>query len=250
MVYLAVLVGSALAIAAIVVGRLALRRRRLRNFVAHVQSSAEGKGPTEGVECPHPTRARRERTRASQRIQSLLREAKRSSARKSPEETERLLIQALTADPQSLPAKVQLASLYLTTSRESKAEALYRDVLIQCGESSVYANLGLACYRQGKYAEAVEAYREAAQRNPHAPQLSEGLVRSLIATHRFGEAIPILERLVGRDARNSELLTMLASCHEQVRDRRSAQKIWQRLSDLQPYDGEAKKKVTEYSLTA
>src|SRR3989338_7207198 len=97
--------------------------------------------------------------------------------------------------------QAQLAKLYLVTERESKAEAMYKELLQSRDDVSFHSNLGLAYYRQAKFVESCQAYQEALNRDPQAPERSAALGRACIAAQRFEEAAPLLEKASVRPAR-------------------------------------------------
>jgi len=145
--------------------------------------------------------------------------------------------------PQAVDVQAQLAKLYLTTSRENKAEALYKELLQQRQDVSFFSNLGLAYYRQAKYVEACQAYQEALNREPQMPERSAALGRACIAAHRFEEAAPLLEKASVRLSRDTQLLHLLAECYMQLGHTDKAEETYRRINKLEPYDEEVKAKL-------
>ena len=62
-----------------------------------------------------------------QQVRTLFRSAEKAVAQGKIEEAERLFIQALTIDPTACDVRAELAKLYLTSTREPKAEALTKN---------------------------------------------------------------------------------------------------------------------------
>ena len=85
-----------------------------------------------------------------QKVRSLMRTAEKEIALQNFAEAEHVLIQALTINPEAIDTQAELAKLYLTTHREAKAEALYKELTVKRDDVSFFANLGLAYYMQGK----------------------------------------------------------------------------------------------------
>lgn len=159
MVYLVVLIGSASILAAILLSKLLLKQRAVRRFVRSIRQrlqSAEDRGAVmvEETVVERPQKDPRTSAIELQQVRSFLRLAEKALAQEKTEEAERLYIQALTIQPHAQDVKAQLAKLYLTSNREPKAEAMYRELLKERDEVSFHANLGLAYYRQGKYVDA------------------------------------------------------------------------------------------------
>jgi tetratricopeptide (TPR) repeat protein len=247
-VYALVFIGSLAGIILIVGLRVVVRQRTIRRFVRSLRqrfASAELRGAVMSDE--QPLEKPRKNPRASaielQQVRTLVRSAEKALKQNRFEEVERLLIQALTIHPNDVDVGAQLAHLYLTTDRENKAEALYRDLLVQRDDVSFHANLGLAYYRQGKFLEACQAYQEALNRDAKNPQRTEALGRACIAAQRFEEAAPLLEKASQFLSRDTEVLHLLAECYLQLSDREKAEDAYRRINKIEPYNEEIKAKI-------
>lgn len=231
--------------------RVALRNRNVRKFVRGVKQRTE-KAKERGLSM-RETRVEkahlspRASAVAMQKARSLLREAEKAIARRSYDEAERLLIQVLTTDPTSSEGQAHLAKLYIKTDRNAKAEALYRELLMEQSDISFHANLGLACYKQGKYEESCVAYQEAFNLDPKSPERAAALGRACIAAKHYEEAAQLLEFATERLARDVALLTMLADCYERLGNKGAAQDTYQKIHRLQPYDESIKEKIAALS---
>ncbi len=178
-----------------------------------------------------------------QQVRSFVHMAEKAVSQGKTDEAERLFIQALTVQPQAFDVQAMLAKLYLTTGRENKAEALYKELLTHRDEISLHSNLGLAYYRQAKYEEACQAYQEALNRDPQTPERSSALGRACIAARRFEEAAPLLEKACARLSRDTELLHLLGECYLQLGATEKAEDAYRRINKLEPYDEEVKAKL-------
>ncbi len=182
-----------------------------------------------------------------QKVRSLVRSAEKALAQNQIESAERFLIQALTIQPHAHDVRAELGKLYLTTERESKAEAMYRELLQHRDDVSFHANLGLAYYRQEKYVDACHAYQEALNRDPKNPERSAALGRACIAAKRFDEAAPLLEKACAFLSRDTELLHLLAECYLQLNQKDKAEEAYRRINRLEPYDEVVKAKLQSIS---
>ncbi len=248
MVYLVVLIGSASILAGILLGKLLLKQRAVRRFVRSIRQrlqSAEDRGAVmvEETVVERPSKDPRTSAIELQQVRSFVRLAEKALAQEKTEEAERLYIQALTIQPHAQDVKAQLAKLYLTSNREPKAEAMYRELLKERDEVSFHANLGLAYYRQGKYVDACFAYQEALNLDPKNPGRAAALGRACIAAQRFAEAIPLLEKASSFLARDTEILHLLAECYLQIGDKEHAEETYRRINKLEPYDEAVKQKL-------
>ncbi len=248
MVYAYVLTFSFLGIVLIFGVRMLLRNRGVRRFVRSMkqrlqQAEERGFHIAEEKRIRRPSRNPRASAIELQQVRSLTRQAEKALLQNKTDDAERLFIQALTVQPHALDVQAQLAKLYLTTGRENKAEALYKELIQQRPDVSFYANLGLAYYRQAKYVESCQAYQEALNREPHIPERSAALGRACIAAQRFTEAVPLLEKATARLSRDISMLHLLAECYMQLGQTDKAEEIYRRINKLEPYDEEVKAKL-------
>ncbi|MDP7069411.1 MAG: tetratricopeptide repeat protein [Candidatus Peribacteraceae bacterium] len=251
MIYILVLFTSFFAICAILGLRIALNNRNVRKFVHGVKARTE-KARERGLtmretRVDKPTKSPRASAIDMQKLRSLLREAEKTSARGRYEESEKSLIQALTISPGAIEVRAELAKLYLLMDRDVKAEALYRDLVSEISDVSFYANLGLSCYKQGRYEYACEAYQEAMLLDPKNPERSASFGRACIAAKRFSDAAELLEHATERLARDTVLLHMLAECYESLGHLNDAEDTYRKIHKLQPYDERVKEKLSAFT---
>lgn len=248
MVYALVFIGSLLGIVVLLGLRVLTRKRSIRRFVRSVQQrfeSVEQRGASIVDEAPVEKPRKNPRTSAieMQQVRTIVRNAEKAWKQEKTEEVERLLIQALTISPMDIDVRAQLARLYLTTGRENKAEAMYRELLQHRDDVAFHANLGLAHYKQGKFLEACQAYQEALNRDPKNPERTSALGRACIAAQRFEEAAPLLEKASQFLSRDTETLHLLAECYLQLGDREKAEEAYRRIHKLEPYNEDVKARI-------
>jgi tetratricopeptide (TPR) repeat protein len=247
-VYLLVLLGSLIGLCAFLGVRLALRYRTVRKFVRGIKKRADsaaerGFNAVEDIPVDRPDGNSRATARQLQEVRSLIRKAERAQAQGQTEEMERLYIQALTIDPAAYEVRAELAKLYLTTDRELKAAALYRELLDKQEDVSYWSNLGLAYYRLEQYEDACDAYKQALSRDPANPDRCYALGRACIAAGRLRDAAPLLEKASARLSRDIDLLRMLAECYVSLGQIDRAEEVYRRINRLQPYDEDVKAKL-------
>lgn len=252
MIYFVVFLTALLGIAVLFSGRILLRNRAVRRLVRSMKmrfQSVEDRGATLTPERTAEKPRRNPRTSAIelQKVRSLMRAAEKEIALQNNAEAEHLLIQALTINPEATDTQAELAKLYLTTGREAKAEALYKDLVGKRDDVSFFANLGLAYYMQAKYVDACYAYQEALNRDPQTPERSAALGRACIAARRFKDAAPLLEKAILRLARDIELLHLLAECYVQLGDNAKAEEVYRRINKIEPYNEGVKQKISALS---
>lgn len=248
MAYLLVFVGSLLGIVVLFGARILLRTRAVRRFVRSVKErfeNVEDRGAVllEETAIEKPRKSPRVSAIELQQVRSLVRLAEKALGQQKTEEAERAYIQALTVQPGAIDVQAELAKLYLTTGRENKAEAMYKELLTQRDDVTFHANLGLAYYSQEKYIEACQAYQEALNRDPQNPDRSASLGRACIAAQRYEEAAPLLEKATQRLTRDTELLHFLAECYLQLGLPEKAEEVYRRINKLEPYNQAVKEKI-------
>lgn len=245
--YIFVLFGSFFGICAILGVRIILKNRNVRKFVRSISKRTDTATQRGFFSQETPIEKPRKNPRVSamemQKVRTLLREVQKTNARKLHDETERLLIQALTLSPDSIEVRAQLAKLYIVMGRDAKAEALYRELLCDTTEVSFYANLALACYKQGNFAQACESYQEAMHLDPKNPERIAAFGRACMAAHRYDDAAVYLEKASERLARDTEILHMLGVCYEHLGNKTAAKDAYHRIHRLQPYDTTVKEKL-------
>lgn len=247
-IYAVVLIGSFAAICGLVGMRLILRQRSVRRFVRSMRqrfASAEERGVmvVEEKTVAKPRKSPRTSAIELQQVRTLMRAAEKEMSQGKIDEAERSLIQALTIHPAAHDVRAELAKLYLTTDRDNKAEAMYRELLTARDDVSFHANLGLAFYKQGKYVDACHAYQEALNRDPKNPERSSALGRACIAAQRFDDAAPLLEKASAFLSRDTQLMHLLAECYLQLNQRDKAELTYQKIHKLEPYDEAVKAKI-------
>ncbi len=205
---------------------------------------------TEETRVAKPSKTPRASAIEMQQVRTLVRSAEKAWKQDKLEDVERFLIQALTIQPHAHEVRAQLGKLYLTTQRESKAEAMYKELLQHRTDVSFYANLGLAYYRQGKYIDACHAYQEALNMEPKNPERCAALGRACIAAQRFEDAAPLLEKACMFLSRDTQLLHLLAECYLQLNERDKAEDAYRRINRLEPYDEAVKAKIQSMNVPA
>ncbi len=248
MVYLYVLVGSFFGLCAILGARLALRNRSIRKFVRSIKvratDAAGRQAPTQETTLVKPRRGQRIAAADLQEVTSLVRKAERLAGQEKIDEAERCYIQALTIHPGAYDVQADLARLYIKSGRDSKAEAIYKDLVTKRKDIACLSNLGLAYYRQGKFAEACAAYKEALSRDPNNSERQYALGRAHIAAAEYADGASLLEKASARLSRDTELLHLLAECYLCLGYKERAEETYRRINRLQPYDENVKEKIS------
>lgn len=252
MTYLVVFFAALFGIVVLFSGRMLFRTRSVRRLVRSMKmrfQSVKDRGAilVEERVVDRPRKNPRTSAIDLQKVRSLMRAAEKEIALHNHAQAEHLLIQALTINADATETQAELAKLYLTTGREAKAEALYKELVRKRDDISFFANLGLAYYMQGKYVDACFAYQEALNRDPQTPERSAALGRACIAARRYKDAAPLLEKAILRLSRDTELLHLLAECYVQMGENEHAEKTYRRINKIEPYNEGVKQKISALS---
>ncbi|MCF7844201.1 MAG: tetratricopeptide repeat protein [Kiritimatiellales bacterium] len=227
-----------------------LKNRSVRKYVRNMRQriqSAEDRGAVILDETPLEKPKRDMRTTAIQlqKSRTFLHRAEKAIAQGKFDIAEGLLIQALTVDPDAHDVRAQLAKLYLDEKRDSKAEAMYKELLQFKDDASFRANLGLAYYRQEKFDLACEAYQAALDRDSQNPERLAALGRACVAARHYEDATLLLDKATARLSRDTELLGLLAECAMQIGDKEKAEETYRRINKIEPYNQDVKDKLAE-----
>jgi Flp pilus assembly protein TadD len=132
---------------------------------------------------------------------------------------------ALQYDPDSLPARLGLARVRLT-SDPAAAERLFQDVLRHDPHSAVALNdLGIAHDLQGHHQAAQLAYREAMGIDPTMVGARVNLALSLAMTGRAGDAAPMLRPVADAPSAPRKFRHDMAAVLAMGGDREGAERI-------------------------
>ena len=125
-------------------------------------------------------------------------------------EAERFLLEALSADPLSVPAMQELFTLYDAQGRAAALEPSLRKALRRDARSPMHHNwLGLVLKRRGDLAGAEAEFRKTIEYAPDLTGAMANLGSLYLQERRSGEAVALLEHALGQDPRNVEVRTNL-----------------------------------------
>jgi tetratricopeptide (TPR) repeat protein len=151
-----------------------------------------------------------------------------ASARNRRVEAERDYRQALSADPQSLNARHNLALLLSRASRSQEAETLWEQNL-QADPNSLPSLLAYADYltRIGSTDRALTLYRRVAGLKTEYAGVHRKVAAIWIQRKQPDKALPELRLALQSSPGNAELLEQIGNVENQLGDRAAALKDWQ-----------------------
>jgi serine/threonine-protein kinase len=147
--------------------------------------------------------------------------------------------------PDSYASYGNLGGIYLRLGMHGEAAAALQKSLALRPTSKAYMNLGTVRYFEGRFREAADAYREAAQLTPSDERAWGALADALRwvpgnsdeVVGAYRQAIALAERQVSVNPHDSELRSRLAMYHAYAGDRDAADKELAEAVRLRPHDG-------------
>jgi tetratricopeptide (TPR) repeat protein len=133
---------------------------------------------------------------------------------KSPGEAARLLKQGLTMQPEALPARQQLASLYENQKQWGLAIAEYEIMNRTSGTAESFLKLANALFRAGYTVEAAIKAEEGAVKHPSHGALQLLAGEQLVASEQFKKAVPYLKRAADSTPKIAQIPALLGQIYE------------------------------------
>lgn len=130
---------------------------------------------------------------------------------------ERLLREALAADPGLADANINLAALLLERDEAAEAETLLRATLANDpNDSQALSMLGSLWFSQNRLADAQDLFQRAVRASPDEPRFRENLGAALASRNRFSEAAQEYETALELGSANTETHTNLGVLYMQL----------------------------------
>jgi tetratricopeptide (TPR) repeat protein len=157
--------------------------------------------------------------------------------------------EAMSIDPQFVPAAVNLADLYRALGQESDAESVLRRALESSPRAAaLHHALGLLKVRTGRSREALGDLKLAAELAPDAARYAYVYAVALDGAGRRKDAIQLLRSALARQPNDRDTLWALATWQLDGRDRAGAARAARRLAALEPDDPDVRALVDRASI--
>lgn len=166
-------------------------------------------------------------------------------ARGNFEEAEKWFIRVLSLHEYHTEALNRLGVIYIQEGAPRRAEILYQKLFsVTQKEPAYYANYGRCLYNQGRKTEALEAYENAIKLDSTRPARFVSVGQIHYEQKDYQKALAYFVRALDLDPQNAEYLTIVAELAELVGDKERAQRSLKKLSEMEPYNEEAKRKIS------
>lgn len=178
--------------------------------------------------------------------ENLFKKAELELKRGNLEDTEKLLIQAISMNPSHLDSHAKLASIYMSQQSYGKAELIYRKLVIALPEEALFhSNLGMSLFAQKKYFDAKQSYEKALEIDDQRTGRYCSLSRIHFELGDYEDAILNIEKALQLDPDNVEYGLVLANYHKEVGNKEKAKDIVNNILEHFPESEDAKEMLKE-----
>lgn len=149
--------------------------------------------------------------------------------------SEQAYLQALSLDPQWVPALVNLADLYRAQGRDAEGEPLLRRALDSAPDNpAIHQAYGLWLTRQGKPTEALDSLKRSTQLSPETARYAYVYGIALNSTGQTSEAVKVLRRTLTKFPEDLDVLYALVTIYRDQGDIKGAVVYAEKLATLRP----------------
>jgi thioredoxin-like negative regulator of GroEL/glycosyltransferase involved in cell wall biosynthesis len=168
-------------------------------------------------------------------IEHLLQQADQAASQENWGEVCRLLENVLDEEPQHPAALTSLGISKLHQDQPASAAEYFQEVVnLNPYSPQAYNNLGVAYALQNIWEAAEQAYQQAIDLDPENARAWRNLAEVYLQqNHRLMEGVQILAAVLKKDPRDTEALSMLAGCYEEVGDQESAALLYRQMLEVE-----------------
>jgi Flp pilus assembly protein TadD len=158
------------------------------------------------------------------------------------------LLVALSLDPLSTQAVVNLADLDREIGRESDRERVLRGAIARSpNDASLQHALGLLLVREGHGREALDRLAAAVRLDPANARFSYVYAIALTDAGRTGKALEVLQDNIARHPYDRDSLAALANLYRSAGNPRKAVVYAKRLAELEPDDAQVQQQLMQWN---
>ena len=185
-----------------------------------------------------------------QKLQDAVVAAKSKVARGDWQAAQAKIVEGLSVDKLNPELNCMLAEQFERRLEWSKAEFVYRDLILATDsrDSSLFSRLAAVLEKQGKDALALEVWKKAFELRPDEAKPADASARLALGLGRWDEALRYAKESLRLFPRNARALDMLASANLALGDRRAALDAYLKIKELDPYDPAVRKTIERVTL--
>jgi len=177
---------------------------------------------------------------------NLFKKAEQELKKGNIKDAEKNYIKAISMNPAHLEAHAKLGAIYLNQEQFSKAELIYRKLVLAVSDDPVYfSNLGLSLFQQEKYEEAKDFYEKAIELDPNRPGRFYSLARINHLLNDIDNAFLNIQKALNLDPDNLDYGLTLANWYVEKGMNADAKAILERIEQHWPGNTEAKELMKE-----
>jgi tetratricopeptide (TPR) repeat protein len=177
---------------------------------------------------------------------NLFKKAEQELKKGNVKDAEKHYIKAIAMNPAHIEAHAKLGAIYLNQEQFSKAELIYRKLVLAVGDDPVYfSNLGLSLFQQEKYEEAKGFYEKSIELDPGRPGRFYSLARINHLLNDIDNAFLNIQKALALDPDNLDYGLTLANWYVEKGMFADAKAILERIEQHWPGNTEAKELMRE-----
>lgn len=177
---------------------------------------------------------------------NLFKKAEQELKKGNVKDAEKHYIKAIAMNPAHIEAHAKLGAIYLNQEQYSKAELIYRKLVLAVSDDPVYfSNLGLSLFQQEKYEEAKGFYEKAIELDPGRPGRFYSLARINHLLDDIDNAFLNIQKALDLDPDNLDYGLTLANWYVEKGMNADAKVILERIEQHWPGNTEVKELMKE-----
>lgn len=177
---------------------------------------------------------------------NLFKKAEQDLKKGNVKDAEKNYIRVISMNPAHIEAHAKLGAIYLNQEQFSKAELIYRKLVLSVGDDPVYfSNLGLSLFQQEKYEEAKGFYEKAIELDPNRAGRFYSLARINHLLNDVDNAFLNIQKALALDTDNLDYGLTLAHWYIEKGMNADAKAILERIEQHWPENMECKELTKE-----
>jgi len=155
-----------------------------------------------------------------------------------------LIVEWLTIDKFHIELNLQLAGIYLLEKNYTKAEYIYKDLLLVHEEDfDILTKLAYVLSLQEKYDLAIEMYKQANDIKENDIDVVNMLANLYYQKEKYIDAITYAKIFLRENPRHIDMLILLAAAYAHIEKLTDALNTYKKILDISPYNQDVQKEV-------
>ncbi len=179
-------------------------------------------------------------------IQELLKKIKLNISKGEFDVAKSLIVEWLTIDKFNIDLNWELASIYIIEKDYSKAEIIYKDLLLVHNDNQeILKKLGYILAISQKYELSIEIYKKAYMQDEKDLDLVNMLANLTFHIERYADTISYSKIVLKEHPRDTEILALMWDSYRFLELNNEAIEAYKKVLELHPYDETIRALVVE-----